>query len=121
MTNLLRDTDTEVDGDQLVADELPAAMTGQRVDVALMDGTRYRITTTNADRVRFDLTAPKHKWPTAQAAPFLWFTFLAWSASKREQRTALTFEQFHEQTVACEAVDVDEAVDGVRPTRPGRD
>lgn len=96
-----------------------ALMSGQRVRVCLEGGDPYEVRTTNADRVRFDLTAPKHKWPDAQTAPFLWFTFLAWSASRREGRTELRFEQFADATLEVEALDVTDD-DGVRPTPPGR-
>lgn len=95
-------------------------LTGQRVRVVLLDGSDYTVKTIQADRVRYDLTAPKHKWPEGTTAPFLWFTFLAWAAARREQRTTLTFEQFHEQVVTTKALDSDPDEDDVTPTRPGQ-
>lgn len=100
------------------ADEV--LLTGQRVRVVLLDGSDYVVRTIQADRVRYDLTAPKHKWPEGTSAPFLWFTFLAWSAAKRSGQTTLTFEAFYEQVVSAVALDNDPDEDDVRPTRPGQ-
>ena len=38
----------------------------------------------NPDRIRWDMTRAKQKWPSFEEAPFLGTTFLAWSAMKRE-------------------------------------
>lgn len=95
-------------------------LTGQRVRVVLLDGSDYVVKTIQADRVRYDLTAPRHKWPEGTRSPFLWFTFLAWSAARREQLTTLQFEQFHEQCVSTKALDHDPDEDDVTPTSPGQ-
>lgn len=90
---------------------------GQRVAVRMADGSQFVVTTTNADRVRYDLTAPRHKWPDGRTAPFLWATFCAYNASKREGRTTLTFEQFTDAAVGVDPLEVTDEVDGVPPTR----
>lgn len=51
----------------------------------------------NPDRVRWDMTAHKHKWPSFQEAPFLGMTFLAWASLRRTDRYAGTFEQFRDE------------------------
>src|SRR5262245_21351922 len=55
-----------------------------RVEVILDDGATLTAQVTNADFIRWDRTAAKHGWPTIQAAPFLWLSFVAWSALRRE-------------------------------------
>jgi len=100
------------------ADEV--LLTGQRVRVCLLDGSDYVVKTIQADRVRYDLTRGKHKWPPGTEAPFLWFTFLAWAAARREGHTALTFEAFSDVAVSCTALDNDPDEDDVVPTNPGQ-
>jgi hypothetical protein len=55
-----------------------------RVEVTLDDGSTLQAQVINSDMVRWDRTAAKHGWPTVQTAPFLWLTFVAWSALRRE-------------------------------------
>lgn len=95
-------------------------LTGQRVRVVLLDGSDYVVRTIQADRVRYDLTAPGHKWPEGTRAPFLWFTFLAWAASKRLGMTAHRWEEFSDQVVSTTALDHDPDEDDVTPTQPGQ-
>lgn len=79
----------------------------------------------NPDRVRWDMTAAKHKWPSFADAPFLGTTFLAWAALRRTGQYTDTFEAFRDR----DALDVvshdpdaddedDDAIEGVgNPTR----
>ena len=54
-----------------------------RLEVTLDDDTTFVVQALNPDLLRYDRTAAKHKWPAPTAAPFLWLTFLAWSAARR--------------------------------------
>jgi hypothetical protein len=38
---------------------------------------------TNQDLLLWDKTRAKHRWPKFEDAPFIWMTFLAWSAARR--------------------------------------
>lgn len=51
---------------------------------------------TNPDRIRWDLTANKHKWPKFSDAPFMGMTFLAWSAMKRNGHYSDSWESFRD-------------------------
>lgn len=119
-----------VRADQLVPDEdrpagIPAAaleipepevtLPGHRIHVVLDDGAEWTVRADNRDFLRWDKTAPRHKWD-ARTQPFLLQTFLAWAASRRQGLTELSFDAFGD--VCLEARDVkDEADDEARPTR----
>jgi hypothetical protein len=65
----------------------------------LSDGRTLEARVINPDYLRWDRTASKHGWPTATQAPFLWQTFLAWSALRREGLidTSVTWEHFSDE------------------------
>jgi hypothetical protein len=67
--------------------------------VRLSDGRVLEARVYNTDYLRWDRTASKHGWPTATAAPFLWQTFLAWSALRREGliEQGVTWEHFSDE------------------------
>lgn len=77
----------------------------------------------NPDRIRWDMTRAKQKWPSFEEAPFLGTTFLAWSAMKREGLYNDTFENFRDR----DAIDIqsfddedndDDTIEGVgNPTQ----
>lgn len=54
-----------------------------RLLVTMDDGSVHEVQAVNPDLLRYDRTASKHGWPKPQDAPFLWLTFLAWSALDR--------------------------------------
>jgi hypothetical protein len=64
--------------------------------VRLTDGRVLEARVINPDYLRWDRTASKHGWPKMAEAPFLWQTFLAWSALRREGLIAdsVTWEEF---------------------------
>lgn len=68
------------------------------------DVTHEEISVINPDRVRWDMTAHKQKWPSFQDAPFLGTTFLAWSALRRLDLYSENFETF--QNKDCLEVDI---------------
>lgn len=87
--------------------------------VKLPDEDAYDVEANNADLVRWDMTAAKHKWPTYKDAPFLWTTFLAWAASRRGGLTKLTWEEFSDRVVQVESLSDDDDADGMAvPTEP---
>lgn len=51
----------------------------------------------NPDRIKWDMTRSKQKWPSFEDAPFLGTTFLAWAAMKREGLYTDTFENFRDR------------------------
>jgi hypothetical protein len=92
-------------------------LTSPRLVVTSVDGGTFEVQTLNPDLIRFDMTRSRHGWPDAQAAPFLWLTFIAWAALKREGAipSDLTWETFSE--TMC--IDVRTADDGEEVARPG--
>lgn len=67
----------------------------------------------NPDRVRWDMTRQKHKWPAFDEAAFLGSTFLAWAALRREGIYGGTFEQFRDHdALEVETFDPDEDTEG---------
>jgi|SRR5262245_25442401 len=67
--------------------------------VVLEDGRALTVQATNPDYIRWDRTAAKHGWPTLRQAPFMWMTFLAWSALRRTGQIAdaVTWEEFSDR------------------------
>lgn len=100
-------------------------LTTPRLRVVLADDTVHEVQCTNADLVRFDLTRAKHKWPGPEAAPFLWLTFVAWSALRRSGviADAVTWEAFQDSTLDISNVsdDGEDGPDVADPTRPGHE
>ena len=95
-----------------------------RVHVIMADGAEWDAQSLNPDLLRYERTAGKHKWPTAQVQPVTWLTFMAWSAGQREGHIppAMTWEQFS----LTECVDVTNpdgkgAGPAVDPTHPAPD
>lgn len=68
----------------------------QAATVTLDDGKQLHLDITNPDMVRWDITAPKHKWPTLKEAPILWATFVTWAAAKRTGAYEGTFEAWRD-------------------------
>jgi hypothetical protein len=75
--------------------------------------------TNNMDLVRWDRTRVKHKWPRLDEAPFLWFTFISWSAARRTGAIpdTVTYEVWEStvQDVNAEDDEGDESSDVGRP------
>lgn len=76
---------------------------------------------TNIDMVMWDRAAARHKWPEPGKAPFLWLTFIAWSAARRAGVVGedMTYEQFEGTALAIENLTDDDDQEGaVTPTGP---
>lgn len=67
------------------------------------------IQTTNQDLVLWDRTRIKHKWPKFEDAPFLWLTFISWSAARRSGLIPPDFiyEKWEADVLSVEALDED--------------
>lgn len=93
---------------------------GQRTRIDYADGTDLVVRVLNPDYLRWDLSRQKRGWPVGPEAPFLFATFLAWSAAKREGHFAGSYEEFTEQAIDITPIKQDEdqdAGDVIRPTR----
>lgn len=76
------------------------------IDVELADGTTHAdLAISNRAMVDFDFERNQMKWPDAQAAPFLWLTYLAWRqlGYDGELDKAVKFRTFREEL----CVDID--------------
>lgn len=80
------------------------------------------IRTIAADRLRYEMTAPRQGWlPLGTDSKFsgqIWTAFLAWAACKRLGLLPgeLTWEQFYTRV---EAIESEDDTDEVGPTQPG--
>lgn len=63
--------------------------------------------TNNMDMVLWDRTRIKHRWPRMDEAPFLWFTFISWSAARRTGAIAdsMTYESWEREVLDVSAED----------------
>lgn len=66
----------------------------QFVTVTLKDRSRVTEEILNPDRVRWDMTSAKQKWPKFSDAPFLGMTFFAFAAFKRTGKYDGTWEDW---------------------------
>lgn len=110
-----------------------AAATAEEVEERTLAGHRIQVTlerpggavevhvlrVDNRDFVRWDMTAPRQKWGTAKEVPFLFQTFLSWSAGKRAGLELPPFEAYREQVLEAKDVkdDQDDEDDEARPTQ----
>lgn len=67
------------------------------------------VTPQNYDLVRWDLTAHRNGWPSTQAAPILWLTFICWSQLKHSGNPLAgdDFDAFNKTCVGIESEEVD--------------
>lgn len=84
-------------------------LTVPRLKVTREEGAELILQATNVDLVTWDRTRAKHKWPKTEDAPFLWLTFIGWSAARRTGAipSELTYEAWEASTLNIEAVDAD--------------
>lgn len=75
------------------------------------------IQTTNRDMVNWDRTRIRHKWPSLQDAPFLWLTFVSWSAARRSGAIPpdVTYETWESQVLDVSTPDAETDDDQGRP------
>lgn len=98
-------------------------LTNPRLHVIMNDGSHHEVQAANPDLIRWDLTKAKQRWPGVQEAPFLWMTFIAWAALRRESIVTDTWEVFSDRCIQVSDVS-DPSPDGddaVRPTQPTAD
>lgn len=67
---------------------------GRRCQVTLEGLEPFVVRIDNRDYLRWDKTAPRQKWGLGQDVPFMFGTFLAWSAAQRAGLTTLKWEAF---------------------------
>jgi hypothetical protein len=90
-----------------VEPEAPARrQPGQLVDLWL-DGADEPVTVrvTNRERIHYEKTAARHKWPAPAEAQNLAMTFVCWSAAKRAGLTQSTYEQFEEALIDYDVIE----------------
>lgn len=75
------------------------------VTVTIKGNDPVDVTIINPDRIKWDMTRPKQKWPSFEDAPFLGTTFLAWAAMRREGLYTNTFENFQNDAIEVESWD----------------
>jgi hypothetical protein len=81
----------------------------------------------NRDLILWDRTRIRHKWPKFDEAPFLWLTFLSWSAARRSGAipAELTYERWEAEVLDVTSVDDDDTTVGDddlgRPTQAGHE
>lgn len=97
----------------MAADEV--VLSSPLITVTLPDGATLTVQSINADLVNWDRTAHKHKWPKFDEAPFLWLTFLSWSAARRlGLNQDMSYETWESSILGVEAIETD-----ARPTKAG--
>lgn len=92
-------------------------LTSPKIKVIFPNGREPLVVQTIlSDLVQWDITAHKHKWPKYDEAPWLWLSFLSWSAARRlGEDNGQTYEQWRASVLECVPVDT-ETVD---PTQAG--
>lgn len=82
------------------------------------EGAEFYVRALNADMVAFDRDRPRYGWPTADQAPFVWLTYLAWKGLTRTgQIPACTLAEFEGRCLSVESSDpAADPGSGVDPT-----
>lgn len=91
---------------------------GARMNITMGDRA-FVVRVTQRDYIHWDKVAPRHKWGSSQDVPFLFSTFLSWSAARRGDQFTGTFDEW------CDVVDDvtplkgedEEVSDSADPTR----
>ncbi|MFS0069632.1 hypothetical protein ACL1G7_13190 [Corynebacterium striatum] len=91
-------------------------MSSMTVNITYTDGESIETDITMADRVRFDITRPRQKWPDAQEAPFLALSFWAWAALARQKKTEINFDDWYLTVSDIERLEDDDIEDQADPT-----
>lgn len=96
-------------------------LSSPRVRVVRDGHDDLEVQTDNRDMVLWDRTRIRHKWPKFDEAPFLWLTFLAWSAARRSGAIApeLTYERWEADVIDVANVDAPDDIGMGTPTPPG--
>jgi hypothetical protein len=113
------DVDQEVDVDQEDDAGDAPSIAERSARVTLVNGESFTVVVRNRDYLSWDMTAVRKKWD-AQAQPFLFTNFLAYSAAKREGLFTGTFDGREDSSWwnAVDDVEQKKAAVPVRPTRP---
>lgn len=92
----------------------------RRIDIEMMDGTKYLVQTVYGDGVAYEMTAAKHGWPAAHLATMHSLAFVSWHALKRtgDIDKTVTFEQFRDTMSQIRPITDDDLAVG--PTVPGQ-
>lgn len=87
-----------------------------RLTVVLSDDRELTVQALNVDMLKWDRTRAARKWPDGREAPFVWMTFLAWHALRREGQIpeGTTLDDF--ETMCLSVVSQESETD---PTQPG--
>lgn len=98
-------------------------VTSPRITV-IRDGQEpLTVQTTNYDMVNWDRTRVKHRWPKMDEAPFVWLTFVSWSAARRTGAIpdTLTYETWENTVldISPETEDDDPELGSPFPEEPG--
>lgn len=83
------------------------------------DGTELDVQALNIDMLTFDRQRARMGWPNASEAPFVWLTFLAWSACMRENLVPeLSLADFERRAWQVSNADDEGDAATVDPTNP---
>lgn len=66
--------------------------------------TATTVQTDNRDAIAWDLSRGRRNYPTAQEAPILWLTFLAYNALRRSGHPVGKFDEFLQTAVSVRAI-----------------
>lgn len=89
-----------------------------RLTVVMDDGATFEVQSDNRDQLAYERTRARHKWPEPSAAPFMWLTFLAWSALRREGAYPGNLDEFEAHALGVtNQTDGEEDVPSETPTQ----
>jgi hypothetical protein len=96
------------------------SLPGQRFTITFTDGRAHTVRLMQRDYIAWDKTTARQKWGSAQDAPFLFQTFVAYAAAKRLEllERGTSFDAFCDAIADVSPARDDDGEDGVtRPTR----
>jgi hypothetical protein len=84
----------------------------------MADGSVLTVQVLNPDYLNWDRTAAKHNWASMSKIPFTWLTFVTWSALRRTNQVATTWEEFSERD-CIQVTNTADATNGTNGTATG--
>lgn len=90
-----------------------------KLHVEMEDGTEFDVTADQRDSAKWEVQPFGCSLGDVRSKLFTYQRFIAWSAAKRQGKTALTWDKFDEQSVAVDpVVDAEPEADAENPGQP---
>lgn len=96
---------------------MTASVSTSRFRITPLEGDPYVVRCRQTDFIAWDKTAPRMQWGTSRDVPFLFSSFIAWNAARREGMFPGSFDAFCDSVSDLDPLRDDDEDDTARPTQ----